>query len=82
MTFPNLAGTSPAEPTIAALPEDTSYPTLDEMTARYIRQTLMKTGGRISGKGGAADLLGMNPSTLRSRMRKLYIKVKKIPGNP
>ncbi|MCE5212780.1 MAG: sigma-54 dependent transcriptional regulator [Deltaproteobacteria bacterium] len=82
MTFPNLAGTSPAEPTIAALPEDTSYPTLDEITARYIRQTLMKTGGRISGKGGAADLLGMNPSTLRSRMRKLYIKVKKIPGNP
>ena len=32
-----------------------------------------QTGGRIKGPGGAADLLGMNPSTLYSRMKKLGI---------
>jgi formate hydrogenlyase transcriptional activator len=35
-----------------------------------IHQALQKTGGRIEGKNGAALLLGLNPSTLRFRMRK------------
>jgi len=30
-------------------------------------------GWKIRGKGNAAERLGMNPSTLRSRMRKLGI---------
>jgi len=30
--------------------------------------------GKISGKRGAAEILGMNPSTLASRMRALGIK--------
>jgi DNA-binding protein Fis len=34
---------------------------------------LQETGGRIEGKNGAALLLGLNPSTLRARMRKLAI---------
>src|SRR5262249_38773242 len=34
---------------------------------------LRKTGGRIAGPGGAADLLKMRPSTLRDRMRSLGI---------
>jgi hypothetical protein len=29
--------------------------------------------GRVHGKGGAADLLGINPSTLRYRMNQLGI---------
>jgi formate hydrogenlyase transcriptional activator len=36
----------------------------------HIFQTLEKTGWRIEGEKGAATLLGINPSTLRSRMRK------------
>jgi len=29
------------------------------------------TDGRIKGRGGAAQVLGINPHTLRARMRKL-----------
>jgi transcriptional regulator with GAF, ATPase, and Fis domain len=46
---------------------------LDEMTARYIRRALEKAGGKIYGPGGAAQLLSINPSTLRKRMNKLGI---------
>jgi DNA-binding protein Fis len=34
---------------------------------------LQQTGWRIEGKNGAALLLGLNPSTLRARMRKIGI---------
>ncbi len=47
--------------------------TLDEMTSRYIRKVLSKTKGKIHGKGGAAELLGINANTLRNRMNKLGI---------
>jgi len=47
---------------------------LVEMEARHIEAVLDKTGGRVNGEGGAADLLGINPSTLRHRMRKLGIR--------
>ena len=36
----------------------------------HIFQALEKTGWRIEGKNGAAAMLGLNPSTLRGRMRK------------
>jgi transcriptional regulator with GAF, ATPase, and Fis domain len=39
----------------------------------YVLQVLQKAGWRIDGKNGAALLLGLNPSTLRARMRKLGI---------
>jgi transcriptional regulator with GAF, ATPase, and Fis domain len=39
-----------------------------------IRRALNRTGGRIYGKNGAAELLGMKPTTLVSRIRKLRIK--------
>jgi len=31
------------------------------------------TGGKIHGPGGAAELLGINPNTLRGRMNKLGV---------
>ena len=46
---------------------------LDEVMADQIRRVLEMTNGRVGGKGGAADLLKVNPSTLRKRMRKLGI---------
>jgi transcriptional regulator with GAF, ATPase, and Fis domain len=46
---------------------------LDEMNARYIRRALEEAGGKIHGPGGAAQILGINPSTLRKRMNKLGI---------
>jgi transcriptional regulator with GAF, ATPase, and Fis domain len=46
---------------------------LDEVNIRHIRKMLDRTGGKIHGPGGAADLLGIKPSTLRNRMKKLGI---------
>ncbi len=43
---------------------------LDEAMDAHIRKALEKTQGRINGKNGAAELLGINPNTLRSRMDK------------
>jgi PAS domain S-box-containing protein len=47
---------------------------LDELERDHILQALLKTGWRIEGKNGAAILLGLNPSTLRARMRKYGIR--------
>ncbi|SDE10928.1 DNA-binding transcriptional response regulator, NtrC family, contains REC, AAA-type ATPase, and a Fis-type DNA-binding domains [Dyadobacter soli] len=46
---------------------------MEEMERDYIIQILKKCSGRIAGTGGAAELLGLNVSTLNSRMKKLGI---------
>jgi transcriptional regulator with PAS, ATPase and Fis domain len=48
--------------------------TLQQMEQRYIRETLNTTGWRISGRKGAAEILGLHPNTLRSKMERLGIK--------
>ena len=48
--------------------------TLKEAERELIFNTLKFCGGRIRGKGGATEILDINPSTLESRMRKLGIK--------
>jgi len=45
---------------------------LSDMAAN-IRQALAATGGRVSGPDGAAQLLGIKPTTLASRMKALGI---------
>src|SRR5262245_30613226 len=47
--------------------------TLAEIQRRHIQQILANSRWRIEGKGGAAQVLGLKPSTLRSRMSKLGI---------
>jgi len=44
-----------------------------ELEYNHILKVLQKTGWRIEGEKGAAILLGLNPSTLRARMRKYGI---------
>jgi len=46
---------------------------LDEINARHIRRALKMAGGKINGPGGAAQILGLHPNTLRKRMSKLGI---------
>lgn len=46
---------------------------LDEVTSMHIQQVLKMTKGKVHGLGGAAELLGINPSTLRHRMNQLGI---------
>jgi len=48
-------------------------PTLEELEREHISSVLELTGGRVSGEKGAAKLLGMRPSTLQGRMKKLGI---------
>ncbi len=73
LSFPSLVGVPREEYTVAIPQDPVRYLTLDEIIDKYIRQTLVLTKGRISGKRGAANLLGINPSTLRARMKKLGI---------
>ena len=51
--------------------------TMDEMEREYILHTLEMCNGRIAGTGGAAQSLGMNVSTLNSRIKKLGIEKEK-----
>jgi transcriptional regulator with GAF, ATPase, and Fis domain len=51
----------------------TAIPTLDVAMKQHIERALLATRGRIEGGGGAADVLAINPHTLRARMRKLRI---------
>ena len=50
--------------------------TLDELQRRYIQYTLDKTGGKMGGSGGAAELLGMKRTSLYTRMKKLGLSPK------
>lgn len=44
---------------------------LEGVARAHIEKVLGLTRGRVTGRGGAAELLKLNPSTLRAKMRKL-----------
>ncbi|GAG28347.1 unnamed protein product, partial [marine sediment metagenome] len=48
--------------------------TLEESERRHIIKVLESTGWRVRGKNGAAELLGLKPTTLDSRIKKLGIQ--------
>jgi transcriptional regulator with GAF, ATPase, and Fis domain len=48
--------------------------TLAAVERRHIRSVLARTGWRVSGRHGAAAILGLKPTTLESRMAKLGIQ--------
>jgi len=47
---------------------------LASIEKNHIQGVLEKTNWKVSGEGGAAEILDMHPNTLRSRMEKLAIK--------
>ncbi len=47
--------------------------TLEDMERQHIRDVLEQTNWRVSGEKGAAKILGLNPTTLEARMKKLGI---------
>ncbi len=49
-------------------------PTLEEIDRTHIVEVLQRTGWKIDGTDGAARLLKLHPSTLRSRIKKLGIQ--------
>ncbi len=60
--------------TARAAVESTTIDTLESHERSHIIRALDQTKWVIHGKKGAAELLGINPSTLRSRMEKLGVK--------
>jgi transcriptional regulator with GAF, ATPase, and Fis domain len=52
-------------------------PTIEEAERRLILRALEQTGGVLAGPNGAAQILGLNRSTLWSRMKKLGIELPK-----
>jgi len=52
---------------------ETPMDTLDNIVKAHLRQVLAATGGRIEGPSGAAEILAVNPSTLRGKLRKYKI---------
>jgi formate hydrogenlyase transcriptional activator len=47
---------------------------LNDVEKDHIIEVLNKTGWKVSGEKGAAKILGLNPTTLEARMKKLGIK--------
>jgi transcriptional regulator with GAF, ATPase, and Fis domain len=47
---------------------------LRQLTKQSVLNALERSGGRIGGAGGAAELLGLKPSTFRDRMQSFNIK--------
>lgn len=48
-----------------------NWPTLAQLEDKYIRMVLEKTGGKLTGKDGAATLLGIHYTTLKAKMREV-----------
>ncbi|MDF1661491.1 MAG: sigma-54 dependent transcriptional regulator, partial [Planctomycetota bacterium] len=69
--FPGRRGARKKAPSSAPNTGMDDWPSLADLERRYIRQVLDKTRGKIYGPGGAGEILGLKPSTLQSRMKKL-----------
>lgn len=55
----------------------TDVMTMDQAMTNHIRLVLEYTGDQVAGRGGAAELLQINKSSLRFRMKKLGIRSKR-----
>jgi len=55
---------------------------LNVVISRHIRHALKISKGKINGPGGAAELLGINPGTLRHRMKTLGIPYGRLHSAP
>ena len=47
---------------------------LDRLISDHIKSVVERTNGKVHGPRGAAEILGVNPSSLRNKMRKYGIK--------
>lgn len=65
--------------TSQSAPESDDMAPLEEIERRHITRVLQKTGWKVSGADGAAEILGLHPSTLSFRMKKLGVKRPKKP---
>jgi transcriptional regulator with GAF, ATPase, and Fis domain len=73
LTFDNIVWPDDNEDHGRLIVRKDDFSNLDDAVSKHIQQALEMTKGKIHGSAGAAQLLGINPSTLRHRMRKLRI---------
>jgi PAS domain S-box-containing protein len=73
--LPASAGPSPSGP-----PEEPAGD-LQDVERQHILRVLAQTGWRIRGKQAAADVLGLKPTTLEARMKRLGIRRPKTSGD-
>lgn len=63
---------------VAGAPEEESggreVRSWEDQTAGYLKQVLDSCGGRIYGKDGAAQKLGLKPTTLQSKLKRLNVR--------
>ncbi|WP_198661614.1 sigma 54-interacting transcriptional regulator [Lewinella sp. IMCC34183] len=52
----------------------TEFVAFEEYQRKYLQRVLDSAAGKVSGEGGAAEILGMHPQTLFSKLRKLGIR--------
>jgi transcriptional regulator with GAF, ATPase, and Fis domain len=71
-TGPRLTVPMP-QPGVARAPQMPTALTLRELEIEHIRTALKTANWRVRGKGGAAERLGLKPTTLESRMAKLGV---------
>jgi len=71
LALPSDVAASVTGPVAISSPESL---TLDAVERHHIEQILKRTKGQIAGEGGAAEILGLHPNTLRGRMIKLGVK--------
>ena len=71
-TGPRLTVPMP-QPGVARATQAQTALTLKELEIEHIRTALKTTNWRVRGKGGAAERLGLKPTTLESRMAKLGV---------
>ncbi len=77
----DFAGLGEGIPASAAMPlaspaaagQGPAFESLDQAMAAHIRRALAAAHGQVQGPHGAAALLGLHPSTLRARMRRLGV---------
>jgi len=87
LRLPPLAARSNSTNAVASPTEPDDQRTLTAAELRHLeienlRRALRLTGGRIYGTGGAAELLGMKPTTLSSRIRALGLRPTKTFEHP
>jgi len=69
---PRMLATTPIDLKATGASPGTGF--LEDIERQHILAVLQQTNGRIEGEQGAARLLNLNPSTLRSRIKKLGIR--------
>ena len=79
-SFEICAGEAPLPGAAAAHETAHDDVSLESVMRAHIAGVLEMTGGRVTGRGGAAELLKLNPSTLRAKMRKLGLGKERRPA--